>query len=275
MKCKKCGKEVKKTDVFCQYCGTELKKEEKETKTNVVEKRAEAKKAEKVVVEKVKPTEEKKSGNGLAIAGMVLGIIGIVLSLMIGPFAFLFPLLGLILSLCAKGKSGFKTAGIITSIVGFVLGIIITILSVVLVSSIFSGLTSLYDKYNDYDYDYDYKDETPYGEWTCKPYPSSYGSEETTLNLKYSGRYTYGPSDDLDNNYYSGKFTYTSEYDKNIDYTDRKFLDIKADVDEFKIDGVSQSTYGKNLNMEMELINDYDEAIIMFYNTNNTYKCER
>ena len=55
----------------------------------------------------------------------------------------------------------------------------------------------------------------------------------------------------------------------------KKFYDIKAPVTEFKKDGVSGSTYNKNLNMEMELINDYDEAIIMFYNTYNTYKCTK
>ena len=277
MKCKKCGKEVGKTDAFCQYCGTEIKKEEK-AKTTVAkttEKRKEVK--EEVVAEKV--TTEKKSGNGLAIAGMVLGIIGIVLSLLIGPIAFLFPLLGLILSLCAK-KCGFKTAGIITSIVGFVIELIITILVVVFFSA-FMGLVgdyvNNYDDYNydyDYDYNYTYKNETPYGTWKCVSYPSS-DSEETTLNLKYSGRFVYGPSDDLTNNYYSGTFTYTTEYEKNKDYTDRKFIDIKAPVDEFTLDGVKQDASNKNLNMEMELIDDYDTSIIMFYNTYNTYKCER
>ncbi len=32
MECKKCGKEVKKTDAFCQYCGTKIEQEEKKTK---------------------------------------------------------------------------------------------------------------------------------------------------------------------------------------------------------------------------------------------------
>lgn len=266
MECKKCGKEVKKTDKFCQYCGAELKKEETKTKstaTKAIEKKEEVK--EEVVAEKV---ETKKSGNGLAIASMILGIIGIVLSLIIGPIAFLFPLLALIFGLCSK-KSGFKTAGIVTSIVGFVIGIIYLILSVVLFSSIF-GL--MLNEFGEDGYHY----ATPYGEWTCVPY-SSYKSntEETTLNLKYNGTYIYGPKGDLDKNHYSGTFTYTSETDKNEKYTGKKFYDIKAPVTEAVYNGIHQSTYNKNLNMEMQLTNDYDEAIIMFYNTYSTYKCTK
>ncbi len=265
MECKKCGKPVKKTDAFCQYCGTKLEAEKKETKTT---KKVEKKEEVKQEVVKTEVVEQKKSGNGLAIAGMVLGIIGIVFSLIVGPFAFLFPLLGLIFALCAKGKSGYKTAGIITSIVGFVIGIIYLILGVF----VFSSLLGLAGNYiNNYSY------ASPYGEWTCTSYPSySYkNSEETTLNLKYDGTYIYGPKDELENNHYSGTFTYTSETDKNEKYSGKKFFDIKAPVTEYINQGVKGSTYGKNLNMEMQLINDYDEAIIMFYNTYNTYKCTK
>ena len=43
-----------------------------------------------------------------------------------------------------------------------------------------------------------------------------------------------------------------------------------------QLDGVEQTTSSNmNLNMEMEFINDYDEALIIFYNTYNTYKCEK
>ena len=272
MKCKKCGKEVSKNDAFCQYCGTEIKKEEKATKTTATKKNE----TKEVKVEKVEPKTENKSGNGLAIAGMILGIIGIVLSLIIGPFAFLFPLLGLILSLCGK-KSGYKIAGIITSICGFVIGIIYILIGAALISGIYSLVEEGFDSYDDFDDYKSYKYATPYGEWTCEPYPSySYTSnEETTLKLKYDKTFVYGPSDDLDNNHYSGTWTYEKEYEKNKDYTDREFVDIKAPVTEFKMNGIDQDASNKNLNMEMEFINDYDEAIIMFYNTSNTYKCTK
>ena len=265
MKCTKCGKEVKKTDAFCQYYGKELAKEakveEKKTTTKAVAKK------EEVKVEPVIKEEPKKGNKGLAIAGMVLGILGVIFSLIIGPVAFLLPLLGLIFSLCGQ-KGGFKIAGIITSIISFVIEIVYLVLGLVLFSSIlgFAG-----NMINNYSY------ASPYGEWTCTDYPSySYSNnEETTLKLKYDGTYIYGPKDDLEDNHYSGTFTYTSETEKNEQYTGKKFFDIKAPVTEFKKDGVQGSTYGKNLNMEMQLINDYDEAIIMFYNTYNTYRCTK
>jgi len=51
--------------------------------------------------------------------------------------------------------------------------------------------------------------------------------------------------------------------------------EITAPVTEFKMNGIDQDASNKNLNMEMEFINDYDEAIIMFDNTANTYKCTK
>ena len=283
MKCKKCGKEIKKGDLFCQYCGTKVEAEEKkEEKTKTTGTKKVEKKEE---VKVVKETNTSEGSKGLAIAGMVLGIVGIVLSLLFGPFVFFIPLLGLILSLCSKKKVGFKTAGIITSAVGLGIGFLYLLFMLFFSSlfmTLFNGIRDYdfdYDDYNYYDYDddYTYKYASPYGEWTCTPYPaSSYSNnEETTLNFKYTGTYIYGPSDDLDNNYYKGSFTYEREYDKNEKYTDREFIKVTAPVTEFKINGVNQSVDNKNLNLEMEFINDYDEAIIMFDNTSNTYLCEK
>ena len=279
MKCKKCEKEISKTDTFCQYCGTKVE-EETETKVAVVEKRKEKKekvKAEKVEAVKVEPvntTNNSQPGKGLAIASMSLGIVGIVFTFFIGPLAFIFSLLGLIFALVAKRKCGFKLAGLITSIVGMVLQVIATIIIIFF----FSAFMTILGEYLDTDF-YKYSGESVYGEWTCKPYPSySYkSSEETTLKLNYDGTYIYGPSDDLDRNHYSGTFTYETEYDKNLENYSKgsKFYDLNVYVNEFMISGVKGSTYGKNLDMEMELVDDYDTAYIMFYNTNNTYKCER
>ena len=272
MECKKCGKKINKTDKFCQYCGTEVSKdavvsEPKSKVEKVVEKKEEPK------VETVKTASENKPSKGLAIAGMAVGIVGLLFSLIFGPFAFVLPVVGLILSLCAKGNSGFKTAGIITSIVAFVIEIIITVFGLAFFTSIM-GIVE--DEIRDYDYDYNYtyKDRTPYGEWTCVPYPSyKYDAESTTLDLKYSSKYIYGPTKDLDKNYYAGTFTYETDYTTNDDVT--LTLNIKAPVTEFVLDGVNQSIYGKNLNMKMKLIDDFDSAIVTFDNTNSSYECTR
>ena len=281
MKCKKCGKEVSKTDLFCQYCGTKVEVEETSKKTEKV--KAEKVKTEKVEDVKVGTVKEEKAnttgqsnaaGKGFAIASMSLGIIGIILTFVWGPFAFVLSLLGLIFAIVSKKKCGFKTAGLITSIVGLALQVIATILIVFF----FSTFMAIFADYIDSDL-YSYKNDNIHGEWTCKPYPSySYSSsEETTLKLNYDGTYIYGPKNSLNNNYYSGEFTYESEYDKNLENYSKgsKFYDIDADVDKFVMNGISLSTYGKSLDMEMELVDDYDTAYIMFYNTSDTYKCER
>jgi len=285
MKCKKCGKEISKNDAFCQYCGTKVESEEAETKVTVVEKRNEKKekvKAEKVKAEKVEAVKVEsvnsssntQPGKGLAIASMALGIAGIVLTFVFGPLAFVLSILGLIFALVAKRKCAFKTAGLITSIVGLVLQVIVTIIIIVF----FSAFMTILGEYLDTDF-YRYTGDSVYGEWTCKPYPSSSykNNEETTLKLNYDGTYIYGPSDDLDKNHYSGTFTYETEYDKNLENYSKgsKFYDLNVYVDEFMMGGIKGSTYGKNLDMEMQLVDDYDTAYIMFYNTSNTYKCER
>lgn len=273
MKCKKCGKEVKKTDAFCQYCGTKVETEVKEVKK--VEKKEEVKQE---VVKKA-PVEN-QGGKGLSIASMVLGIVGIVFSFIIGPFAFILSLLGFIFALCSKRKNGFRLAGLITSIVGIVFQIIETIFIIFFSAVLFSYIGNAIDDYDIDDFlddDYTYKYATPYGEWTCVPYPEKdyKTKEETTLNLKYGSTFVYGPKGDLDNNYYKGTWSYEKEYDKNAKYTDREFVKITAPVTEFKMNGISQDATNKSLNLEMEFINDYDETIIMFDNTQNTYHCKK
>lgn len=293
MNCKKCGKKISKNVKFCTNCGEKvvLEEEVKETK----------KTAEKVVAEKVevKTTETKTSG--LAIAGMILGILGLLLSFFIGPFAFLFPLLGLIFSIVSKNGKGFKIAGIITSVVALIIELIILLLGIFLFSSIFSFIGNNQDYFNDleekieekvddYDYDaYEYKAKSPYGTWTCAPFSTGDGynidvddaddEDKTTLKLHYTDKYEYGPYEDLYNNHYSGGFTYEIETDKNEQNKSNgyKFIMVKGEVDEFMKDGIKESTEDKALNFEMELFKEYkyDKALIIFPSTYNMYICER
>lgn len=295
MNCEKCGKKNTKTAVFCTNCGAELKKAEEAETQKVVEAKATEKKVE--VVE-----TKKEEGKGLAIAGMVLGIVGLLLSFIIGPFAFILPLLGLIFSIVAKNGKGFKIAGIITSAVAIVIEIIFVLISILFVGSFFSILgdyvengdldeiEDIIDDYDDDDYDlYSYKGESPYGTWTCAPFETGDGynvdiddvddEDKTTLKLHYTDKYEYGPYEDLYDNHYSGKFTYEIEKDKNEENKSNgyKFIMVKGEVEEFMTDGIKQSTEGKSLNFEMELFKEYkyDKALIIFPSTYNMYICER
>ena len=86
MFCKKCGKELEKGEHFCSNCGTAIKtvkkvteeKEEKEQEEYVYKPQHQAPYQPQYYPMYKKP---KAPGNGLSIAGMVLGIIGAVFGL--------------------------------------------------------------------------------------------------------------------------------------------------------------------------------------------------
>ena len=256
MNCKKCGKEIDTKNKFCQYCGAEIVKEEKVEKVNV----------EKVTTKNVETT--KSSGNGLAIAGMIIGIVAIILSIFLNIFVLIIPLVGLIISFCAK-KSGYKTAGIVTNIIAVVIEIVLFIIGLIFASSFISTLFSDITNNN-------YKNDI-YGAWQCISTDPA-NKEITVIKFKKDGTYIYGPSEDLSNNHYSGTYTATEETIKNEGYDNVKFYNIDGEVTEFIVEGYKKSTIGKKLDMEFSIGKHYDnkdEAYILFYSTNNTYYCER
>lgn len=291
MFCNKCGKEIEKGTKFCPGCGEKVveKKEEKVAEPK-----------------KVVASEPATESNGLGIAGMVMGIISVLLCWSI---AFIIvPVVGLILSCVAKGKKGFKIAGIILNAVAIVLMIVFVIIVINLgVKSIFRiadevsndpNIQEKIDTVKDSVKDgYDktkktLKSESPYGTWTCVPYSSSnlqqydYDNiksnskdDQTVLKLNYDNSFQYGPYVDSYKNYYKGTFTYEIEKDKNEQNASKgyKFIMVKGPVSSFMIDGVNQDTTGKELYVEMELFEqyDYDKALIMFVNNYNMYFCER
>ena len=286
MECKKCGKKVTKGTKFCTNCGEEVIFEEKKTTSTKAAKAVEAR-AEKVEAVKVEePKKEvKKESNGLAIAGMVLGIVGLVFTLILNVASiliFLLPLLGLIFSIVAKGKKGFKIAGLVTSIIAIILEVLFLLLGIF----VFSSFMSIFGEY----IGNSSRGEDPHGRWVCAPFSSTSGSyntdvnsvddeDKTVLQLGEDGRYVYGPFLDTDNNHYAGYYTYDIEYDKNEENISNgyKFIEIDGDVDEYINKGIKGSTYNKSLDMEMELFRDYnyDKAMIIFTNTYNMYICER
>ena len=272
MFCSKCGKEIEKDTKFCSSCGAKVE-EKKETKKEVV-------KEEKVEVK----TEEKPRGNGLGIAGMIIGIVSLILSWLLTLIIFIIPVVGLILSICSKGKKGFKITGIITNALAMVLCIVFFI---VYMSSVGSFFGDVFGEIGSA-----VKSGYPYGTWTCVPYSSlnlykydydniASNSEDnlTVLTLNTDNTYKYGPKKDSYKNYYKGTFTYDVETDKNEQYKEKgySFVMIKGPANEYMLDGVSQDATDKAINLEMELFKEYnyDKALIIFTNNYNMYMCER
>lgn len=122
MFCKQCGAKLADDNKICSSCGTnnEVKVEESSNPevvaNDTVEKTSE-------VVNQPEPKKE-----GKAIASLVIGII----SLFIWPFGvtFIVTLIGFILGVTYKGKSGKKTAGIILNTIGMLLEIFVIIIAI-------------------------------------------------------------------------------------------------------------------------------------------------
>ena len=76
------------------------------------------------------PVEEGPSkANGLQVAGLILGILGIVTCCCYGIVGFIFSVIGLILSIVGnkRGKNGVGTAALVCSIIGLILSVIASI----------------------------------------------------------------------------------------------------------------------------------------------------
>ena len=114
MKCNYCGADNKEGAKFCASCGAELKEKKKE---EVKEEKVEVKEPVKV-----KATDTAKDGK--ATASLVLGIC----SLIIWCLTFPLSLIGLILGIASKERSGKRTAGIVINTIGLVLSTICLIL---------------------------------------------------------------------------------------------------------------------------------------------------
>lgn len=115
MKCNYCGADNKEDAKFCASCGAELKEtKKKETKVEVQE----------VKTEPVKVEKDTGVKDGKATASLVLGIC----SLIIWCLTFPLSLIGLILGIASKEKSGKRTAGIVINAIGLFFSIICIII---------------------------------------------------------------------------------------------------------------------------------------------------
>lgn len=118
MKCNYCGADNKEGSKFCASCGAELK-EKKTTKKEEIKEEVKEERVE-VKTEPVTTTEINKVTDGKATASLVLGIC----SLIIWCLTFPLSLIGLILGIASKERSGKRTAGIVINAIGLVLSTI-------------------------------------------------------------------------------------------------------------------------------------------------------
>lgn len=147
MYCTNCGNKCNGGN-FCTRCGNKL--EELKVDNTTMNKGVN----NKVVV--------KEENSGLKTASIVLGILGIVGSLMIVffPVSFILSLIGLILGIVATKKVK-NVVGIILNSVGLFLSIIICIACVWFLICIGSGIktgSDFYDEYYNDDYNWNYDD---------------------------------------------------------------------------------------------------------------------
>ena len=148
MNCSKCGAKLKEGEKFCSSCGEQVVSQNNSQNTsNAV-------------------SSQNSNTDGKATASLVLGIV----SFVVPCVGFITSIVGLILGIASKKKSGMRTAGIVlnaVSLVFIVLGTILLIIFGVLGSStieksIEDEWNNTVDKYesefeNDYYYD-DYND---------------------------------------------------------------------------------------------------------------------
>lgn len=140
MYCTSCGNKINDGDKYCTNCGIKLDKIDN-------------------VIEDVKVSE---GTNGLKIASIILGIIGIIGSLMFifAPFCLIVSIIGLVLGFCAL-KKGSNVVGILLSSIGLVLSIIMSVVLVLIFIYMIRGASGYinenYDKYYEYFDNYKYE----------------------------------------------------------------------------------------------------------------------
>jgi hypothetical protein len=100
------------------------------------------------------PYAAQQPSNGMAVAALVLGIVGIVFVFIFPPIAIVLGILGVIFGIVGRnrfkanpavGRQGLAIAGLICGIIAAVLGAIFTILLIVAINEVSQGLEGIED----------------------------------------------------------------------------------------------------------------------------------
>ena len=140
MFCTKCGEKQEEGSKFCTNCGATLEEVKVEEKK---EEMKETKKTDTGVKIDGKPVVvEKPQEDGKATASLVLGICSIV----IGCLALPLSIIGLILGIVSKEKSGKRTAGIVINSIMLGLSVIATIIFIIFMAATPAIIEDVYEE---------------------------------------------------------------------------------------------------------------------------------
>ena len=127
--CSKCGKKLKKGELFCSECGTKIKNSNTNTKKETNK----------------KPV--KKNKEGLLTASLVIGIISIIFSAILNVLIVPLAILGLIFGIVGKSSKGKgkKIAGIVLNSLALFIAIIVFSIIMAFVVSIANDSDNIFN----------------------------------------------------------------------------------------------------------------------------------
>ena len=265
--CSKCGKKLKKGELFCGECGTKVKKG---TKKETPKKDAKAKK--ETPKKEVKTNKDNKEG--LLVASLVIGIIAIifaaVLNILIVPLA----VLGLIFGIVGKSSkgNGKKIAGIILNSLSIFIGILVFSIIVAFVVSVINDSDNMFNNaYKDIVASVD--EDNIHETWYCKASNSGIiTSTDYTLTLEFkeNGSFNWKSYKYPSNNYVKGKYDFITPY--KLDSNKKRYyvIDLKPKI--MYMYGIKRTT------LSSAKYNAYftgnDQLKLVNQKTNNTYYCD-
>ena len=192
--------------------------------------------------------------NNNETAGIILGIISLVLNFIIFFFAIPLSIIGLVFSKKAKKQTNRMNAGIVLNIISLVIGIINLIICLVIVFIIGISIKTLFSTeikektlreqqeqtYKRYE-DNPSIDKTPLiGEWNCSNL-NNQNKYVFKIELDKNGKYKIGDYETYKKNYAKGEYVVTDK--KNKEYIDYSLIDYTIyfkTTDEYKENGKEQ-----------------------------------
>ena len=248
MECSKCGKKLKKGDLFCNGCGAKVKK------TNSKE-------------------NNTKKKEGLITASIVIGIIAILFSVVLNILILPLAILGLIFGIVGKSTKGKKIAGIVTNSIAIVVGIIMFSLLIVLLASIANDSDNAFN--NTFKKIVSAGDEEKiHNTWKCKATSSGVITNNNyTLTLKFTndGKFDWRSYINPSRNYVIGDYDLKKPY--KLDDSKDRYYEVVLKPKTMYLYGIRRTPSETKYNLYP---GDSDKDTIKLVNqkTNNTYYCD-